>query len=108
MSQTNTHPNNGLSYPPYKQVVVIKLLNTYTNNEVHDPNGSKEQVKVKYEATKAIVRRFPNGTDTLMHLLSNAELALDWDGYCALPATHMGKKSRRTNSRNDFYNELKE
>ena len=69
-----------------EQVVAIKSLNTYTNNEVNDPNGYKEQVKIKYEATKVIVGRFPNGTATLMHLLSNAEPALDWDGYCALPA----------------------
>ena len=53
---------------------------------VHDPNGFKEQVKIKYEATKAIVGRFPNWTATLMHPLSNAELVLDWDGYCTLPA----------------------
>ena len=78
--------DSGLSYPPYKQVVAIKSLNTYTNNDTNDPNGFKEQVKIKYEATKAIVGRFPNGTATLMHLLSNAEPALDWDGYCALPA----------------------
>ena len=39
--------NGGLSYPPYKQVVAIKSLNTYTNNEVHDPNGFKGQVKIK-------------------------------------------------------------
>ena len=61
-------------------------MNTYTNNEVYDPNGYKEQVKIKYKATKAIVRRFPNGTAALTHLLSKAEPALDWDGYCALPA----------------------
>ena len=72
---------------PYKEVVAIKSLNTYTNNDVNDPNGFKEQVKIKYEATKAIVGRFPNGTATLMHLLSRTEPdALDWDGYCALPA----------------------
>ena len=34
--------NNGLSYAPYKQVEATKSLNTYTNNEVHDPNGFKE------------------------------------------------------------------
>ena len=78
--------DGGLTFPPYKQVVAIRSLNTYTNNEVQDHNGFKEQVKIKYEATKAIVGRFPNGTATLMHLLSNAEPALDWDGYCALPA----------------------
>ena len=75
--------NGGLSYPPYKQVVVVKSLNTYTNNKVHDPNDFKEQVKIKYKATKAIVRRFPNWTVTLMHLLSNTEPALDWDNCCA-------------------------
>ena len=62
--------NGGLSYGPYKQDVVIKLLNTYTNNEPQDPHGYKEQVKIKYEATKAIVRKFPNGTAALMELLS--------------------------------------
>ena len=61
-------------------------MNTYTNNDVTDPHGFKEQAKIKYEATKAIVGRFQNGTATLMHLLSNAEPALDWDDYCALPA----------------------
>ena len=77
---------NSLTFPPYKQVVAIKSLNTYTNNEVHDPNGFKEQIKIKYEATKAIVGRFLNGTATLMHLLSKAEPPIDWDGYCALGA----------------------
>ena len=62
-------------------------MNTYTNNNPNDPHGFKEQVKIKFEATNAIVGRFPNGTATLMHLLSSAESnALDWDGYCALPA----------------------
>ena len=31
--------DGGLTFPPYKQVVAIKSLNPYTNNEVHDPNG---------------------------------------------------------------------
>ena len=78
--------NGGLSYAPYKQVVAIKSLNTYTNNKVNDHHGFKEQVKIKFEATKAIVGRFPNGTTTLMHLLSKAESALDLDVDCALPA----------------------
>ena len=34
--------DGGLSYPPYKQVVAIKSLNTYINNKVHDPSGFKE------------------------------------------------------------------
>ena len=71
--------NGDLSFLPYKQVVAVKLLNTYTNNDNYDPNGFKEQVKIKFKATKAkaIVKRFPNGTTTLMHLLSNTEPTLD-------------------------------
>ena len=48
-------------------------------------HGFKEQVKIKFEATKAIVGKFPNGTAALTHLLSKAEPPLDWDGYCTLP-----------------------
>ena len=69
--------DGGLSYAPYKQVVPINSLNTYTNNDPNDPHGFKEQVKIKFETTKAIVGRFPNGTAALMHLLSNAETPLD-------------------------------
>ena len=76
--------DSGLSYRPYKQVVAIKSLNTYTNNEPQDPHGYKEQVKIKYEATKAIVWKFPNGIVALMELLSKAPVPLDWAGYCAL------------------------
>ena len=34
--------NGGLSYEPYKQVVAIKLLNTYTKNDPNDSHGFKE------------------------------------------------------------------
>ena len=61
-------------------------MNHYTNNEPYDPHGFKEQIKIKYEATKAIAGKFPNGTAALLELLSNAQLAaLDWADYCALP-----------------------
>ena len=65
--------DGGLSYPSYKQIVTVKSLNTCINNEVHDPNSFKEQVKIKYKATKAIVRRSPNGITTLMHILSSTK-----------------------------------
>ena len=61
-------------------------MNSYTNNDPNDPHGFKEQVKIKFKATKAIVGRFPNGTAAPTHLLSNAETSLDRDVYCALPA----------------------
>ena len=76
--------DGGLSYGLNKQVVAIKLLNTYTNNNPNDPHGFKEQVKINFEATKAIVGRFPNGTAALMYLLNKAETTLNWDDYCAL------------------------
>ena len=61
-------------------------MNNYSNNKPNDPHGFKEQVKIKYKATKAIAGKFPNGTAALMELLSNAQpAALDWAGYCALP-----------------------
>ena len=60
-------------------------MNNYTNNEPQDPHGYKEQVKIKYEATKAIVGKFPNGTAVLMELLSKAPVPLDWARYCVLP-----------------------
>ena len=47
--------DGGLSYAPYKQTVAIKSLNTFTNNDPQDSHGFKEQVKIKFEATKAIV-----------------------------------------------------
>ena len=69
--------DSGLSYGPYKQVVAIKLLNTYTNNEPQNPHGYTEHVKMKYEATKAIARKFPNGTAALMELLTTTQPPLD-------------------------------
>ena len=92
--------DGGLSYMPYKQVVTIKLLNTYTNNHPNDPHGFKEQVKIKFEATKAIVGRFPNGTTALMHLFSKAETALDWDDYCALSEEERLVLEQRTDTLN--------
>ena len=82
-----------------KQVVAIKSMNNYTNNKPHDPHGFKEQVKIKYEATKTIARKFPNGTVALMELLSNAHLAaLDWAGYCALPEANQLVLELRANA----------
>ena len=62
-------------------------MNNYTNNEPYDPHGFKEQIKIKYEDTKAIAGKFPNGTATLMEVLSKAQpSALDWAAYYALTA----------------------
>ena len=31
-----------LSHEPYKQVIAVKLMNNYTNNEPHGPHGFNE------------------------------------------------------------------
>ena len=70
----------------FKEVVTIKLLNTYTNNNPQDPHGLKKQVKIEYEATKGLAGTFPNGTASLMELLNNAQpAALYWTAYCDFP-----------------------
>ena len=45
--------DGGLSYGLYREVEAIKSLNTYTytNNNLQDLHGYKEQVNTKYEAT---------------------------------------------------------
>ena len=66
-------------------------MNNYTNNKPYNPEGFKEQVKIKYEATKAIAGKFPNGMVALMELLSRAQpVAFNWAGYCTLtPDVHL-------------------
>ena len=60
-------------------------MNNYTNNEPYNPHIFKEQVKIKYEATKTIAGKFPNETVALMELLSKAQpAALEWVGYYVL------------------------
>ena len=61
-------------------------MNNYTYNNLYDSHGFKEQIKIKYEATKAIARKLLNGTVALMELLTNAQPPLDWAVYCALVA----------------------
>mmetsp|Transcript_68202 Transcript_68202/g.76353 ORF Transcript_68202/g.76353 Transcript_68202/m.76353 type:complete len:88 (-) Transcript_68202:3-266(-) len=52
--------DDGLSCAPCKQVVAVKSLNNYSNNKPHDSHGFKEEVKIKYDAVKAITGEFPN------------------------------------------------
>ena len=77
------------------------MINNYTNNEPYDPHGFKEQFKIKYKATKAIARKFPNRTAASMELLNKAQpAALDWAADCALPADQQLVWEQRTNELN--------
>ena len=35
--------DRGLSFAPYRQVVIVKLKNNYSNNKSHDPMVSKKR-----------------------------------------------------------------
>ena len=67
-----------------KQAVVVKLMINYSNNKPYDPHGFKEEVKIKYDAVKAIAGKFPNGIVAMIKVLKAVVSALDWAGYCVL------------------------
>ena len=39
--------NGGLSFKPYKNVVVVKSLNNFSNTKLNDPHGFKAELKIK-------------------------------------------------------------
>ena len=52
--------NRGLSFKPYKNVVVVNSLKNFSNAKPNDPHGFKEELKIKYDAVLAVVGEFPN------------------------------------------------
>ena len=77
--------DGGLSFRPYKQVVTVKLTINYSNNKLHDPYGFKGEIKIKYDAVKAVAGKFPNGTAVIMALFKAETIPLTWVDYCAMP-----------------------
>ena len=73
--------NRGSSFGPYKQVVLVKSLNNFSNNKTHDSNGFKEKIKIKFNAVKAVVEKFPNGTEAMTKLLKAKPIPLTWANY---------------------------
>ena len=61
--------DSGLSHKPYKIAVAVKLLHNYSNPEPNNPHRFKEDLKIKYKATLAIVGKFPNETGVMEQLL---------------------------------------
>ena len=48
--------NDGcLFHKPYNIAIAVKALQNYNNLKPNDPHGFKEELKIKYEATLAIV-----------------------------------------------------
>ena len=62
----------------------MKLMNNFSNNKLYNPHGYKEEVKIKYDSIQSIAERYPNGTATMMALLTAAVPKLNWAGYCTL------------------------
>ena len=79
--------DGGLSYGPYKQVVVVKSINNYSNNKPHDPHGFKEEVKIKYDAVKAVIGKSPKGARAIIELLGVKGPVLDWVACCEGPTS---------------------
>ena len=63
--------DGGLSHKPYNIAVAVKSLHNYTNPKPDDPHGLKEELKVKYDATLAIAKKFPNRTALIEQLLKD-------------------------------------
>ena len=60
-------------------------MNNFSNAKPNDPQGFKEELKIKYDALLAIVGKFLNGTGPMLKLLKAKASPLDGDDYCALP-----------------------
>ena len=69
--------DEGLSFKPYKNVVVVKPLNNFSNAKPYDPHGFKEELKIKYDAVLAVIGKFPNGTGPMLELLKTEAPPLD-------------------------------
>ena len=63
--------DRGLSFKPYKNVVVVKSLNNFSNAKPNDPHGFKEELKIKYNAILAVVGKFQNGTGPMLEAWSD-------------------------------------
>ena len=73
----------------------MKLIKNYSNNKPHNPQGFKEQVKIKYDTIKAITGKFPNEIAAMMALLRATTSVIDWAGYCMVtPAKQLMWKKR--------------
>ena len=78
----------------------MKLRNNYNNNKLHDPHGFKEEIKIKYDAVKAVAGRFLNGTAVMMALLEAEVPALTWVDYFGMPPADRLSQEERGNELN--------
>ena len=65
-------------------VVVVKSLHNFSNSKPNDPHTFKEELKIKFGAVSAIIRKFLSRTGLLEHLLQSETPTQDWNDYCAM------------------------
>ena len=71
-------------------IVAVKLLHNFSNLKPSNPHGFKEELKIKYNATLAIVGEFLNRTGVMEQLLKAETPSLTWADYCIMmPANHL-------------------
>ena len=75
----------------------MKSTNNFSNNKPYDPYSYKEDIKIKYNSVKAIVRKFRNETAAMMALLAVTVPAFDWAGYCLLTPDKQLAWGKRSN-----------
>jgi len=77
-------------FKPYKNVVVAKILNNFSNAKPNDPHRFKEELKIKCDAVLAVVGKYPNGTGPMLELLKAEATPLYWDDYCGMTVANRG------------------
>ena len=65
--------------------MVVKSLNNFTNAKPNGPHDFKEDLKIKYDATLAIVGKVPNNTGPMTKLLEVVVIPLTWANYYVMP-----------------------
>ena len=76
--------NGGLFFKLYKHVLVVKSLKNFSNAKQNDPHWFKKELKIKYDAVLAVVRKFLKGTGPMLELLATEVPPLNLAAYCAM------------------------
>ena len=68
-------------------VVAVKSLHNFSNLKPSNHHWFKKELKIKYNATLAIVRKFINGTGVMEQSFKAETPSLTWTDYCTMKPT---------------------